>query len=378
MSRRPKKYPINDIRSRFQTVALDNKYQVFIEPNLNVYNAAAQAGISRRFVDEDLGLYVSEAVLPGSSFADVEVSGDRQGITERMPFKRIYDDVTFTFMVDRDYKVVKFFEAWVQFINPLHGDTDGKAHDQVMTLSYPKDYKCTMSIAKFNKDSFRSGRGYVYYCFIRSWPLSVAPVPVSYGAGGMVKLNVTFRYERYVMENVTVGMIRSGWKGYSDSFDPWLGRYDDYANLFDYTKSKEYASKKKKQDTTNVESSVKNGKANPYGGERNFGTDYKSQEEYYSSQAYKDRIESQNQDTSGKFMRSSDARLKENITKVGNSPSGINIYEWNYIGKPQKYRGVLAQELLESHPDAVDLMPNGYLGVYYGKIDVKMEAVKLF
>ena len=259
MSRRPKKYPINEIRSRFQTVALDNKYQVFIEPNLNVYNAAAQAGISRRFVDEDLGLYVSEAVLPGSSFADVEVSGDRQGITERMPFKRIYDDVTFTFMVDRDYKVVKFFEAWVQFINPLHGDTGGKAHDQVMTLSYPKDYKCTMSIAKFNKDSFKSGRGYVYYCFIRSWPLSVAPVPVGYGAGGMVKLNVTFRYERYVMENVTVGMIRSGWKGYSDSFDPWLGRYDDYDNLFDYTKSKEYASKKKKQDTTNVESSVKNG-----------------------------------------------------------------------------------------------------------------------
>ena len=153
----------------------------------------------------------------------------------------------------------KFFEAWVQFINPLHGDTDGKAHDQVMTLSYPKDYKCTMSIAKFNKDSFKSGRGYVYYCFIRSWPLSVAPVPVGYGAGGMVKLNVTFRYERYVMENVTVGMIRSGWKGYSDSFDPWLGRYDDYDNLFDYTKSKEYASKKKKQDTTNVDSSVKNG-----------------------------------------------------------------------------------------------------------------------
>ena len=30
------------------------------------------------------------------------------------------------------------------------------------------------------------------------------------------------------MENVTRGMIRSGWKGYSDSFDPWMGRYDDH------------------------------------------------------------------------------------------------------------------------------------------------------
>ena len=232
MSRRPKYYPINTIRSRFQTVALDNKYQVFMEPNLNVYNAAARVGISRRFIDEDLGLYVTDAVLPGSSFADVEVSGDRQGITERMPFKRIYDDATLTFMVDKDYKVVKYFEAWTQLINPLHGDTDGKADNQVMTLNYPKDYKCTMSVVKFNKDFFHRGGGYVYYCFVRSWPLSISSVPVNYDSGSILKLNVTFRYERYVMENVTRGMIRSGWKGYSDSFDPWLGSFPDvYAQL---------------------------------------------------------------------------------------------------------------------------------------------------
>jgi hypothetical protein len=208
-------------------VALDNKYQVFMEPNLNVYNAAARVGISRRFIDEDLGLYVTDAVLPGSSFADVEVSGDRQGITERMPFKRIYDDVTLTFMVDKDYKVMKYFEAWIQLINPLHGDTDGKADNQVMTLNYPKDYKCTMSVVKFNKDFFHRGGGYVYYCFVRSWPLSISSVPVNYDSGSILKLNVTFRYERYVMENVTRGMIRSGWKGYSDSFDPWLGTFPD-------------------------------------------------------------------------------------------------------------------------------------------------------
>ena len=225
MSRRPTKYPINTIRSRFQTVALDNKYQIFIEPNLDVYNAASDVGVERRFVDEDLGLYVSDAVLPGSSFADVEVSGDRQGITERMPFKRIYDDVTFTFMVDRNYKVMRFFESWTQLINPLHGQVDGKANNQIMTLSYPKDYKCTMSIAKFNKDYFETGIGFLYYCFVRAWPLSVSSTPINYDSGSTLKLNVTFRYERYVMENVTKGMIRSGWKGYSDSFDPWMGQY---------------------------------------------------------------------------------------------------------------------------------------------------------
>ena len=239
MPRRPNYYPINNIRSRFQTVALDNKYQVFMEPNINVYNAAARVGISRRFIDEDLGLYVTDAVLPGSSFADVEVSGDRQGITERMPFKRIYDDVTLTFMVDKDYKVMKYFEAWIQLINPLHGDTGGKADNQVMTLNYPKDYKCTMSIVKFNKDYFQSSGGFLYYCYVRSWPLSISSVPVNYDSGSILKLNVTFRYERYVMENVTVGKIRSGWKGYSDSFDPWLGTFPDvYQQLLDEGKDK--------------------------------------------------------------------------------------------------------------------------------------------
>ena len=123
---------------------------------------------------------------------------------------------------------MRFFEAWTQLINPLHGQVDGKANNQVMTLSYPKDYKCTMSIAKFNKDYFETGIGFLYYCFIRAWPLSISSTPVNYDSGSILKLNVTFRYERYVMENVTKGMIRSGWKGYSDSFDPWMGRFNTF------------------------------------------------------------------------------------------------------------------------------------------------------
>ena len=179
------------------------------------------------------------------------------------------------------------------------------------------------------------------------------------------------------MENVTVGMIRSGWKGYSDSFDPWLGRYDDYDNLFDYTKSKEYASKKKKQDTTNVESSVK-----PYEGERNFGPNYKKAEVEYSSEEYKKKVRDEifkNTRPPGAYGGASDIRLKENIVKVGNSPSGINIYEWNYKSAPDsRYRGVMAHEILEVHPEAVALEPDGYMSVHYGKIEVKMEVVKLF
>ena len=73
----------------------------------------------------------------------------------------------------------------------------------------------------------------------------------------------------------------------------------------------------------------------------------------------------------------SDTRLKENIIRVGNSPSGLNIYEWNYKSAPDtRYRGVMAQEVLETNPSAIHLFEDGYLGVYYGHLDVKMELVK--
>lgn len=72
----------------------------------------------------------------------------------------------------------------------------------------------------------------------------------------------------------------------------------------------------------------------------------------------------------------SDKRLKENIKKVGTSPKGHTIYEWNYKTNPSStYRGAIAQDVAKVDPMAVDILPNGLLGIYYDKIDVKMEKV---
>ena len=224
--RMPKKYAIDDIKSRFQTVAIDNKYQAIFKPNGDIYNAASQIGLDVRFIDEDLGLYVSDAVLPGSSFADIEIAGDRQGITERVPFSRLYDDVTFTFMVDENYKVMRFFESWMGLINPLYGNRSASSSNQVMALNYPKKYKCDMSIVKFNKDFFMGEEGGVilYYQFNEAWPFSVASTPVNYEGGSVLKLNVTFRYTRYFVYDVTTVGERFGRYGTSDSFNWGLGR----------------------------------------------------------------------------------------------------------------------------------------------------------
>jgi len=74
----------------------------------------------------------------------------------------------------------------------------------------------------------------------------------------------------------------------------------------------------------------------------------------------------------------SDIRLKENYNVIGKSPSGIPIYEYSYIGKPERYVGAMAQDLIKlGRADAVTEMANGYYSVNYNLIDVEYKELNL-
>lgn len=73
----------------------------------------------------------------------------------------------------------------------------------------------------------------------------------------------------------------------------------------------------------------------------------------------------------------SDIRLKKNITKVGRSNKGHNIYTFEYIDKEKfghgLYKGVMAQEL---ESNSVEMYDDGYYRVNYDTIDVNFERIK--
>ena len=74
------------------------------------------------------------------------------------------------------------------------------------------------------------------------------------------------------------------------------------------------------------------------------------------------------------IIASSDIKEKENIEYVGSSPQGHNIWEFNYVGHKQRYRGAMAQEVAKINPMAVGIQ-DGSLTVDYSKIDVDMVEV---
>ncbi len=69
----------------------------------------------------------------------------------------------------------------------------------------------------------------------------------------------------------------------------------------------------------------------------------------------------------------SDERLKDNIKLIGNE-KGYNIYTWTWnkiakkLGVNSPTKGVIAQEVMKTNPDAVALHDSGYYMVNYGAL----------
>ena len=68
----------------------------------------------------------------------------------------------------------------------------------------------------------------------------------------------------------------------------------------------------------------------------------------------------------------SDARLKDNVNRIGATAHGLPFYTFSYIGKPEVYAGVMAQDVLAVMPEAVLLDSSGFYRVDYAKLGLRM------
>ena len=73
----------------------------------------------------------------------------------------------------------------------------------------------------------------------------------------------------------------------------------------------------------------------------------------------------------------SDRRLKENVELVGRDErTMLPLYEFEYIGgSGKRYLGVMAQDVIKTHPEMVYTMPDGFMAVNYAGLGIEMLEV---
>ena len=206
---RPEKLTVSSIKSRLLNVAQSSLYRLTLSVPQAVRNSLSLSNLDY----DNINLLCSEATLPGSSINTHEVTNDYHGVTEKMAYRRMYDEtVGLTFYVDRNYKVIELIEGWMDYITGVDNKRTYKDPYASYRMSYPSTYKRNMFLTKFEKDHFtrdfsetRGGsrstsRTVLDYTFVNAFPLSLTAIPVSYEDSQVLKCSVSFNFVRYVME----------------------------------------------------------------------------------------------------------------------------------------------------------------------------------
>ena len=208
---RPQKLRVTDIKSRLLNVAQSSQYLL----TLSIPAAVRSKVLDLSDLDLDnIALSCSEANLPGSSLATHDVTNDYQGVTEKMAYRRIYDDVLgLTFYVDRNYNIIKLFERWIDHISGITDTNFYKSPYTNQRVSYPQTYKRDIFVTKFEKDLFseeyKLPKNRLEYTFVQAFPRDITAMPVSYDEASVLKCSISFSFIRYLVDkknDTTVGL----------------------------------------------------------------------------------------------------------------------------------------------------------------------------
>ena len=235
---------MNDVKDLVGKVSQSNHYLVSfsaLNPQITEH-LGGYLGIRDpiNFLSRKSGLLCSDAVLPTTSYATGEVKDNFMGIPQEFAHTRLYTDIDFSFYIDTDYTNLRIFEGWMDFISSGSLGEIGELTDNYYKrYRYPDEYKVqTMFISKFEK----SISSQIDYQFINAFPKTMTTIPVSYGDAELLKVNVTFNYDRYVV-NPQGSYTASNLSSFTDIERTRRNLFTTYESIYDRISS--YASGRK-------------------------------------------------------------------------------------------------------------------------------------
>ena len=200
-----KSITMRDAKNIFGKIAKSNHYVVsFSQLNNTLIKHLSENYFvpidNGTFVSRNLGLLCSDASLPTSSFATAEVKDNYMGVPQEFAHTRLYTDIDFTFYVDSDYTVLRIFEGWMDWISG-GGPAQSPDGNYFRRFNYPNTYKVdTLYISKIERNLGPQ----LDYQFINAFPKGMTAIPVSYGGADLLKVTVSFNYDRYIVNRKTV------------------------------------------------------------------------------------------------------------------------------------------------------------------------------
>ncbi len=162
---------ITNFKSSFtKDLARTNKFDVNIPVPLTLIPYLSSA--------KNLNYRCEAAQLPGRTFATLEQK--TYGPIEKYPYLNTYTDIDLTFIIEDDMNQKIFFDAWMNYINPLYNNN----------FRYKGDYSTVVSVNQYDVTN-----NLVYSVNLYdAYPISINQMDLDWSNEAYHKLTVTFAY----------------------------------------------------------------------------------------------------------------------------------------------------------------------------------------
>jgi hypothetical protein len=163
-------------------LAKANKTLVEFFPNSSMYNSANSVITSEN--TSKLSFYCLGVEIPGRTLATTEIN--IHGPAYKAPNQSTYNEVTLTLLCDDSLKQKKFFDDWMDYINPKNN----------FTFKYRDDYIGEIVITQFSDYEHKK----YSVTLTESYPIDVKPLSSNWGEKEYHKIQITMTY-KYWREN---------------------------------------------------------------------------------------------------------------------------------------------------------------------------------
>jgi hypothetical protein len=163
---------INAFKSSFRTdLARPSRFDVRIVPPITLY-------LMNYLTVRDLSYRCEIAQLPGRTLSTIEQK--TYGPIEKFPNLTTYNDIDLTFIVGDIMEEKRFFDSWLEFINPTTSNN----------FRYKSDYSTTISVNQYDVGGKQTYSAEMFDAF----PISINQLDLDWSSEGYHKLTVTFAY----------------------------------------------------------------------------------------------------------------------------------------------------------------------------------------
>ena len=188
----------SDLKSRFLHLAQTSVFQVKLNPPAEVKGLLNTRGFNFNQEARDVELLCDSVSLPGTNFQTVNVQNNYAGVTELIVDRRDFgQEMSMTFYVDRNYKVIDFFEGWIDWMSNQINNDGYRSQFAAYRMNYPVTFRGQVFITKFEKEAYGRAAGYT---LVGAYPIAISQTPLSYNQSQILKYTVQFNFMRYTRD----------------------------------------------------------------------------------------------------------------------------------------------------------------------------------